>query len=159
MTLQTLERSPSSHGAPDKFDARILSALKRDGRISNVKLAEQVHLSPTAVVERVKRLQRHGYILGFQARLNPDKLGMGVAAFVQVQLDRTCSDVMQRFAAAVKDRPEVLECHLIAGSFDYLLKLRAPSHEAWEEAVDCVVRALPGVREARSHAVTEQLKK
>jgi Lrp/AsnC family leucine-responsive transcriptional regulator len=160
MTLQALapERAPR-RAATDKIDARILRVLQRDGRISNLKLAEEVHLSPTAVIERVKRLQRDGYILGYRARLNPEKLGMGLVAFVEVLLDRTAADVMQRFVTAVQARPEILECHLIAGGFDYLLKLRvAQSTHDVRDLVAAVVGTLPGVRELRSYTVMEQVK-
>src|SRR5512145_3319681 len=97
----------------DKIDVRILRVLQKDGRISNLKLAEEVHLSPTAVLERVKRLTRDGYILGYEARLNPVKLGAGLLVFVEVLLDRTVHDVMDNFRAAVQVRPEILEAHLV----------------------------------------------
>src|SRR6218665_2492655 len=103
----------------DKTDARILRVLQADGPISNPKLAETVHLSPTAVLERVKRLTRDGYILGYEARLNPKKLGAGMMVFIQVVLDRTTPDVFNAFRAAVEVRPEILECHMVAGGFDY----------------------------------------
>ena len=94
----------------DKIDAKILRVLQRDGRISNLKLAEEVHLSPTAVLERVKRLTRDRFILGYEARLNPDKLGAGMMVFVEILLDRTVHDVMDAFKAAVQVRSEILEC-------------------------------------------------
>ena len=83
----------------DKIDARILRVLQEDGRISNLKLAEAVHLSPTAVLERVKRLTRDGFILGYEARLNPAKLGAAMLVFIEVHLDRTVQDVMDTFKA------------------------------------------------------------
>src|SRR2546426_7535066 len=89
----------------DKIHARILRVLQKDGRISNLKLAEEVHLSPTAVLERVKRLTRDNFILGYEAKLNPDKLGAGMMVFVEVVLDRTTPDVMNAFKAAVQVRP------------------------------------------------------
>lgn len=156
--MQLLATERASRNTPDKIDTRILSALRRDGRISNLKLAEQVHLSPTAVVERVKRLRRDGYILGYQARLNPAKLGMGLAAFVEVLLDRTSADVMERFRTAVQARPEILECHLIAGAFDYLLKVRVPAAGDHRELVAAVVASLPGVRDTHTYTVMEQVK-
>jgi len=142
----------------DKIDARILRVLQEEGRISNLQLAERVHLSPTAVAGRVKRLKREGYILGYRARLNPLKLGLGLAAFVEVQLDRVAADAMRRFTSAVQQRPEIIECHLIAGSFDYLLKLRVADTHAQRDGVAALVRSLPGVRELRTHTVTQQLK-
>src|SRR5436309_12821168 len=88
--------------AIDKIDAKSLRVRQKDGRISNLKLAEEVHLSPTAVLERVKRLTRDGYILGYEARLNPAKLGAGMLVFIEVLLDRTAPDVMETFKAAVQ---------------------------------------------------------
>jgi Lrp/AsnC family transcriptional regulator, leucine-responsive regulatory protein len=142
----------------DKIDARILRVLQKDGRISNLKLAEDVHLSPTAVLERVKRLSRDGYILGYEARLNPDKLGAGMMVFIEVVLDRTTHDAMNSFKAAVQVRPEILECHLVAGGFDYLIKTRVANMQAYREFVGSVIWALPGVRETRTYAVMEEVK-
>ena len=142
----------------DKIDLRILRVLQKDGRISNLKLAEEVHLSPTAVLERVKRLTREGYILGYEARLNPVKLGAGLMVFVEVLLDRTVHDVMDSFRAAVQVRPEILECHLVAGGFDYLLKTRMADMSAYREFAGTVLWQLPGVRETRTYAVMEEVK-
>ena len=140
----------------DKIDHRILHVLQKDGRISNLQLAEQVHLSPSAVFERVKRLQREGYILGYQARLSHEKLGMEVVAFVEVQLERMNPDVMERFEEAVRQRASILECYLIAGTFDYLLKVLVSDMHACRELVASEISKLPGVREARTHAGVEQ---
>ena len=142
----------------DKIDARILRALQADGRISNLKLAEAVHLSPTAVLERVKRLTRDGVILGYEVRLNPALLGAGLLVFIEVLLDRTVHDVMDSFKAAVQVRPEILECHLVAGGFDYLLKTRVADMPAYRQFVGSVIWTLPGVRETRTYAVMEEVK-
>ena len=147
-----------SSNALDKIDAKILSVLQRDGRISNLKLAEAVHLSPTAVLERVKRLTRERYILGYEAKLNPNKLGAGMLVFIEVVLDRTTHDAMNTFKAAVQVRPEILECHLVAGGFDYLIKTRVANMQAYREFVGSVIWALPGVRETRTYAVMEEVK-
>ena len=144
--------------ALDKIDARILRVLQKDGRISNLKLAEEVHLSPTAVLERVKRLARDGYILGYEAKLNPEKLGAGMMVFIEVVLDRTTHDAMNTFKAAVQVRPEILECHLVAGGFDYLLKTRVADMAAYREFIGSVIWTLPGVRETRTYAVMEEVK-
>jgi len=142
----------------DKIDLRILRVLQQDGRVSNLKLAESVHLSPTAVLERVKRLTREGYILGYAARLDPGKLGAGLLVFIEVVLDRTTPDVMNAFAAAVQVRPEILECHLVAGGFDYLIKTRVADMAAYRELIGSVVWSLPGVRETHTYAVMEEVK-
>lgn len=142
----------------DKTDRRILALLQSDGRISNLKLAEAVHLSPTAVLERVRRLTRDGYILGYEARLDPLKLGAGLMVFVEVLLDRTVQDVMDTFRASVQVRPEILECHLVAGGFDYLLKTRVADMAAYREFIGSVIWTLPGVRETRTYVVMEEVK-
>ncbi|WP_295640652.1 Lrp/AsnC ligand binding domain-containing protein [uncultured Methylibium sp.] len=142
----------------DRTDQRILRVLQADGRITNLELAQQVHLSPTAVLERVKRLTREGYILGYEARLNPARLGAGMLVFIEVMLDRTAPDVMESFRAAVQVRPEILECHLVAGGFDYLIKTRVADMAAYREMLASVIWALPGVRETRTYAVMEEVK-
>jgi len=142
----------------DKTDRKILQVLQADGRISNLKLAEAVHLSPTAVLERVKRLTREGYILGYEARLDPAKLGAAMMVFIEVVLDRTTPDVMDNFRAAVQTRPEILECHLVAGGFDYLIKTRVADMTAYRELIGSVVWSLPGVRETHTYAVMEEVK-
>jgi Lrp/AsnC family leucine-responsive transcriptional regulator len=152
-----LDLSDAERGL-DKIDLRILRVLQKDGRISNLKLAEEVHLSPTAVLERVKRLTRENYILGYEAKLNPNKLGAGLMVFVEVLLDRTVHDVMDSFRAAVQVRPEILECHLVAGGFDYLLKTRVSDMSAYRSFVGDVIWSLPGVRETRTYAVMEEVK-
>ena len=142
----------------DQIDRRILRVLQADGRISNLRLAEEVQLSPTAVLERVKRLTREGYILGYEARLNPARLGAGLLVFVEVLLDRTVRDVMEDFKAAVQARPEILEAHLVTGGFDYLLKTRVADMAAYRGFIGSVIWTLPGVRETRTYAVMEEVK-
>jgi Lrp/AsnC family transcriptional regulator, leucine-responsive regulatory protein len=142
----------------DTIDRRILRELQADGRITNLKLAEAVHLSPTAVLERVKRLTRDGVILGYEARLNPALLDAGLMVFIEVLLDRTLPDVLNHFRAAVQARPEILECHLVAGGFDYLLKTRVADMTAYRALLGDSIWSLPGVRETRTYAVMEEVK-
>lgn len=155
-----MDEADGSRGtrAIDKIDRRILRVLQADGRISNLKLAEAVHLSPTAVLERVRRLHRDGYIVGYEARLDPALLGAGLLVFIEVLLDRTVHDVMDNFKAAVQARPEILEAHLVAGGFDYLLKTRVADMGAYRQFIGNVIWTLPGVRETRTYAVMEEVK-
>src|SRR2546421_11919751 len=108
----------------DKTDRKILSILQADGRIANVELAERIGLSRTSMGERLKRLQRDGFVEGYGARLNPHRLGLGLLVFGEVMLDKTTPDVFERFARAVQSAPEVLECHMVAGGFRYPVKGR-----------------------------------
>jgi Lrp/AsnC family leucine-responsive transcriptional regulator len=142
----------------DRIDLRILNVLQADGRISNLKLAEAVALSPTAVLARTQRLQRDGYILGYEARLNPLKLGRGMLVFVEVLLDRTTPNVFNEFKAAVQVRDEIMECHMVAGGFDYLIKTRMADMAAFRDFAGRVLWQLPGVRETRTYAVMEEVK-
>ena len=142
----------------DRIDLRILNVLQQDGRLSNLKLAEAVALSPTAVLARVQRLTRDGYILGYEARLNPMKLGAGMLVFVEVLLDRTTPNVFEAFKAAVQVHPSIMECHMVAGGFDYLLKTRMADMQAYRDFAGTVLWQLPGVRETRTYAVMEEVK-
>jgi len=142
----------------DRTDRRILAQLQDDGRISNLKLAEAVSLSPTAVLARVQRLTRDGFIEGYEARLNPRLLGINMLVFVEVLLDRTTPSVFEEFRAAVQVHPQILECHLVAGGFDYLLKTRVADMDAYRQFAGNVLWQLPGVRETRTYAVMEEVK-
>src|SRR4249919_2105512 len=142
----------------DKIDRKILSILQGDGRIANVELAERIGLSPTSIGERLKRLQRDGFVEGYGARLNPQRLGLGLLVFVEVMLDKTTPDVFERFAKAVRLAPEVLECHMVAGGFDYLVKARVADMNAYRHFLGHVLLSLPGVRETHTYAVMEEIK-
>ena len=142
----------------DRTDLKILRCLQDDGRISNLKLAQEVALSPTAVLARVQRLSKEGFIVGYEARLNPLQLGAGMMVFVEVLLDRTTPNVFEAFKAAVQVRAEIMECHMVAGGFDYLLKTRMADMAAYRAFAGTVLWQLPGVRETRTYAVMEEVK-
>ena len=147
----------SSHDL-DRLDRKILSVLQSDGRIATVDLADKVGLSPTATTERVKRLTRDGYITGYGAKLDPIKLGLSLLVFIELTLDRTTADVFERFDSAVRRAPEVLECHLVAGGFDYLIKTRVPDMAHYRRFLGEVILTLPGVRATHTYAVMEEIK-
>ena len=142
----------------DRLDRRILLILQGDGRIPAVELAERVGLSPTSTGERLKRLQKDGYIDGFGVRLNAGRLGLGLLIFVEVLLDKTTPDIFDRFADAARKAPQVLECHMVAGGFDYLIKTRVSDMAAYRRFLGDVVLGFPGVRETRTYAVMEEVK-
>lgn len=142
----------------DKIDRRILAILQTDGRATAVDIAERVGLSPTTAGERLKRLQKDGYIEGFGARLAPQKLGFGLLVFVEVLLDKTTPDVFDLFAAAVRESPDILECHMVAGGFDYLIKTRISDMNAYRRFLGDVILSMPGVKETRTYAVMEEIK-
>lgn len=142
----------------DRTDRRLLAILQEDGRLPAVELAERVGLSPTATGERLRRLMKDGVIVGFSARLDPQRLGLGLLVFVEVSLDKTTPDVFERFAKAVRRAPEVLECHMVAGGFDYLVKTRVADMAAYRRFLGEILLSLPGVKETRTYAVMEEVK-
>jgi Lrp/AsnC family leucine-responsive transcriptional regulator len=142
----------------DRIDFTILQTLQNNGRLSNVALAEKVNLSPSPCLDRVKRLESEGYISGYQAHLSAARLGLNVIAYLQVTLDRTTSDVFDRFKEAVVAIAEVEECHMVAGGFDYLLKLRFASMDLYRGLLGEIVN-LPGVTQTHTYPVIEQVKK
>ena len=142
----------------DRTDRKILKLLQEDGRIATVELAEKIGLSPTATSERLKRLLRDGYVTGFRAMLDPGKLGRALLVFIEVGLDKTTADIFEKFAAAVRRAPEVLECHMVGGGFDYLVKTRVADMNAYRRFLGDVLLSLPGVKETRTYVVMEEVK-
>ncbi|TCO83038.1 AsnC family transcriptional regulator [Plasticicumulans lactativorans] len=142
----------------DRIDRAILRLLQKHGRITNAELAGLVSLSPPPCLERVRRLEREGYIRGYRAELDPAKLDAGLLVFVTITLDRTTPDVFQRFAAVVHDVPAVQECHMVAGGFDYLLKLRCADMAAYRDLLGEKLAALPGVLQTHTYVVMEEVK-
>ena len=142
----------------DQIDLDILAALQADGRITNVALARQVGLSATPCLERVKSLEAAGLITGYVARLSASALGLGLTVFVQIAIERTSQRVFDAFREAVQGIPEIEECHMVAGGFDYLLKTRMADMAAYRAFAGRVLWQLPGVRETRTYAVMEEVK-
>lgn len=142
----------------DEADLRILRVLQSDGRITNQALAAQCGMSPASCFERVKRLRASGVIARFTALLDPERLGLSLMIFIEVLLDRTTDDVFAAFAQHVRAVPEVLECHMVAGGFDYLLKVRVSDMASYRAFLGGILAAMPGVRETRTYAVLEEVK-
>lgn len=139
-------------------DKRILRVIQAEGRITNQELANRCGLSPSACFDRLKRLREQGYITGFSATLDPAKLDRSLLIFIEVLLDRTTKDTFADFTAAVMQRPDILECHMVGGGFDYLLKVRVQDMAAYRSfLVDTLVQ-MPGVRETRTYAVLDEVK-
>jgi Lrp/AsnC family leucine-responsive transcriptional regulator len=142
----------------DRIDLRILNELQQNGRISNVELAKRVGLSATPCLERVKRLETNGFIEGYSAKLNPMKLAASLLVFVEIRLSRTSPDVFEEFKQAVTMLPTILECHLVSGDFDYLLKARVADMKAYRKLLGETLLMLPGVSASRSYMVMEEVK-
>ena len=145
-------------GKLDGYDRAILKYLARDGRLPVTELALKVGLSKTPCQVRVKRLQSEGYIMGFRAVLNPGKLGLEHIAFVEVRLNNTTEAALHAFNEAVQNVPEIEQCHMIAGAFDYLLKVRTASIRSYREVLGEVISALPHVAGTSTHVSMEAVK-
>ncbi|NMP15221.1 winged helix-turn-helix transcriptional regulator [Thalassotalea sp. Y01] len=141
----------------DRIDLTILDTLQRNSRISNVDLAKHINLSPSPCLDRVKRLESEGYIKRYGAVLDAKKLELGMSAFIQVTLDRTKAEVFNQFRDNVVDIKEVAECHMVAGGFDYLVKLRVTDMDNYREVLGKVVE-LPGVSQTHTYVVIEKVK-
>lgn len=142
----------------DSIDKRILSILQVDGRITNVDLASRVHLSPTPCLDRVRRLERDQYILGYRAQLNPTLLNCDFVILMAVILNRTTEDVFDKFARHVKQFDEISECHMVGGGFDYLLKIRTASMADFRAFMGDKISTLPEVAQTHSYFVMEEVK-
>ncbi|ENV47865.1 hypothetical protein P255_01667 [Acinetobacter brisouii CIP 110357] len=142
----------------DRTDLKILDLLQKDGRISNIKLAEAVNLSPTAVMARVQKLNKENFISGYYAHLNPEKLHAGFLVFVEILLDKTTPHVLEDFIDAVQQYPEILECHMTSGGFDFVVKIRSQNMDEFRRIAGQVLWHLPGVKETRSYPVMQVVK-
>jgi len=142
----------------DRTDLKILRLLQRNARMTNADLARSVNLSPTPCLERVRRLEAEGYILDYVTLLNPHKLGAGVVSFIQVLLDRTNPDVFKRFKEQVSLCPEVMECHMVAGGFDYLLKVRTKSMLEYRDFLGETLARMSDIKQTHTYVVMEEVK-
>lgn len=142
----------------DDIDRRLLRLLQRDGRMTNVELAKHANLSQAATFERVRRLQRDGIIEGYTAKLNAAKLNCALLIFIEITLDRTNSNIFEDFSTAVQRTPAIMECHMVAGGFDYLIKVRVSDMAAYRDFLGNTLVKLPGIRQTHTYAVMEEVK-
>jgi len=141
----------------DEFDRKIIAILGRDGRMTYTELAQRVGLSKTPCQQRVKRLVDSGLITGFRAIVDPAKLGLDHVAFTEVKLSDTREEALRRFNDAVRQIPEVEECHMIASSFDYLLKVRTPDIRRYRIVLGEKISSLPHVASTSTFVAMETI--
>ncbi len=142
----------------DDFDRAILGILHAEGRISVTALAARISLSKSPTQARLKRLERDGYILGYRALVDHRRLGQGHVAFVEVRLSDTRERALQAFNTAVRAVPEIEECHMIAGAFDYLLKVRSEDIQNYRQVLAERISGLPHVAATSTHVAMESVK-
>jgi Lrp/AsnC family transcriptional regulator, leucine-responsive regulatory protein len=142
----------------DRTDRQILELLQRDGRMSNVELARKVALSPTPCLERVRRLEREGYITGYVALADAKKLNANTLAFIQVSLTNTSTENLRDFNKRMCALPEVEACHMVAGGFDYLLKVRCSDMQDYQHFLGEELATIPLVAQTHTYVVIEEVK-
>jgi Lrp/AsnC family leucine-responsive transcriptional regulator len=142
----------------DRIDRSLLEILQQDGRISNVDLAKQVALSPTPCLERVRRLEREGYITGYVALADPAKLNANTIAFIQVLLTNTSTSNLQEFNREMRALSEIEACHMVAGGFDYLLKIRCSDMQHFQRFLGEKLATIPLVSQTHTYVVIEEVK-
>src|SRR5690606_32238198 len=142
----------------DRVDRKILDILQRDGRISITDLAQEVGLSATPCAERVRRLERNGVIMGYHARISPQALGKTLLVFLEIKLSVKSDDVFEKIRKELDGMPDVLECHLVSGDFDYLVKARLAEMNDYRRLLGDILQRLPASAESRSYVVMEEIK-
>ena len=142
----------------DFIDLQLLATLQNEGRIPVVDLAKKVNLSATPCTLRMRRLEQEGVIIGYHARINPVALNQALMVFVTVSLKATDEASLKAFNAAVKPVKQILECHMLGGGFDYLLKIRVRDMPEYREILGSIIGALPMIENTHSYFVMEQVK-
>lgn len=142
----------------DDIDLRILDRLQADARITNVALAEAVHLSPAPCLRRVRELESAGVIRGYATLLAPDALGLEVSVFISVSLERQVESALKSFEATIDACPEVMECYLMTGDSDYLLRVVARDLKSLQAFITDRLARIPGVASIRSSIAIKQVK-
>lgn len=142
----------------DTTDWKILSHLQDHARISNVELAKAVFLSPSPCLQRVRKLEDSGLIRGYVTLLDPHKLGLTVSVFIQVTLEKQIDRSLENFERSIRDRPEVMECYLMTGDADYLLRVVMPDLPAFERFMLDHLTKIPGIASIKSSFALKQVK-
>ena len=142
----------------DKIDREILSCLQSDARITNVSLAESVNLSPAPCLRRVRDLEQDGVIRSYTTLLDPDKLGWGVSVFIEVRLEKQVMNSLQIFEETINEFPEVMECYLMTGTSDYLLRVVAKDLKSLQVFISDKLAGIPSVANMRSSVALKQVK-
>jgi Lrp/AsnC family transcriptional regulator, leucine-responsive regulatory protein len=142
----------------DNVDLQILDHLQADGRLSVVELSKRVNLSPTPCTLRVRNLEQEGIIKSYHAKLDAASMGQALMVFVTVKLRATDELTLENFNAAVRPQKQILECHMVGGGFDYLLKIRVRDMSEYREILGVVIGTLPMVENTHSYFVMEEVK-
>jgi len=142
----------------DRIDRRILNVLQKDGRIANVELARRVNLTPTPCLERVKRLEKEGFITEYVALVDPVKANAALCAYIEIQLVSSTTDAFKRFNQEMLDLPEVQECQMVAGGFDYLIKIRVADMQHYQRFLGEKLASISDISQTHTYVVIQDVK-
>jgi Lrp/AsnC family leucine-responsive transcriptional regulator len=142
----------------DSIDRKILATLQENARIANVELSEEVHLSPSPCLARVRALERDGFIKNYVTLLDPRSVGLGVNVFVQVRLEKQIESALNSFEKAIAERPEIMECYLMTGQADYLLRIVVSDLDDFQKLLTEFVAKIAGVGNIQSSIALKQVK-
>lgn len=142
----------------DRIDRKILDLLQRDGRMSITDLAQQVGLSATPCADRVRRMERAEIITGYHARISPKAVGRNLLVFLEIKLSAKSDEVFEKIKNELQRIPDVMECHLVSGDFDYLIKARIPDMHDYRTLLGDILQRLPASAQSRSYVVMEEIK-
>lgn len=142
----------------DIYDTNLLDALQKDGRASIADLAKRINLSATPCTQRLRKLEAAGLIGGYSAQIDPRALGLDLLVFIEVTLKETGEQVLRAFNTAIRNVPHILECHMIGGNFDYLLKARVADMPQYRALLGNEIGSLPMVQGTHSYFVMEEVK-
>jgi len=142
----------------DRIDRKILDTLQREGRLPMTELAQRIGLTTSPCTERVKRLEREGVIEGYHARVNPEALGRPLLVYVELTLSSKSTQIFDAVRQALLLEPRVLECHLISGSFDYLVKVRLTAMREYRDLLGHSLRQIPVPAQSNSYVEMEDIK-
>ena len=142
----------------DRLDQKIIEVLQSNGRITMTDLGEQIGLSTSPCAERVKRLEKNGVIMGYHARVNPKLIGKPLLVFVELTLSTNSEEIFENIRDEVRDMREVIECHLVSGSFDYLIKARLQAMTDYRELLGKILDKIPVPAQSHSYVVMEEVK-
>ena len=142
----------------NKTDIKILEILQKNGRLPVVELAKKINLTTTPCSERLKRLEKAGYIEGYKANLNPEVMGLEMCIFIHIRLDQSNTAIFELFTEAVREIEEIEESYLLTGSFDAMIKVRVASIKSYRQFMSTKLTKLPGIIQSQSQVVTEEIK-
>lgn len=142
----------------DQFDLRILDELQRNGRLSNLELAERIALSPSACWQRVKRMEEEGLFRRFTVLIDPQKVGLGEVVFAHISMERHTRELTDAFSRDVMKRPEVMECYATTGDADYLLRVAVPSVRDYHQFLEEFIFTQPGISQVKSNFALKEIK-